>query len=1215
MSRLLISLAQLAVVVNLLFTVWVLCPVPLAGAQSTSGTISGSVFDSGGKPLPDAKVTVVNEQNRNARATLTDQSGGYGIPFLTPGIYTVTVSAPGFTDVVLAHVRIELNKMNVVLPPITLQPSSLTSTQLGNPVGSGVQAGEIQLMVNVADATRRGNFTDRQLESLPLGRGTEMRSFDELALLVSGVAPPPYTPGVRGPGVGFGIGTAGEFSVNGARARSNNFTVDGSDNNDPDVGVRRQSFIALVPQSIESVQEFQISTLLWDSQGGRNLGSQVNAVSKGGSTTVHGQAYGFFSDSSLNARNFFDYTGGASGTKDPFTRTQTGFAMGGPISQDRTQFFGSFEYERLRASTEQHFSTPTLAERSFLGFLGRFLDKPPSSFSVLHARPESQRNFIFTSNPGVGATPLGSNVLSLYPLPNNPGGPYGISTYTELLPADGNGSVASFRITHRLTAGTNISARYNFTDDDRVLPSINRAIHSTIESDTRTQNLSLIADTAVSATLFSQARFSYGRTRLEFPEYPNNPLRFQATSQFLIGGQSFPSRTGSIGQLLIEPFSPVGIDDYTFPQGRVNNTFQYAEAISWSMRGHLLRFGADVRRFQLNSVLDRLYRPLVVFGNGALALGSFVVTGPNDPPPGRFEQESGIFLLPGVALASLGLPSSVLQTITFDSLDSNIGLRFTEFNVFSNDNWRVRPNLTFDYGVRYEYNTVPQDVNGRIERALSLDNIPSSNKSHLNSRERTAAFDAALDAYQQVLGNRSRIYDEDRNNVGFHFGFAWNPRAKGTTSVRAGYGIYYDTILGAVVSQSRSVFPNEIPVNVVLPFDVLDLNNPEFLQVENPPVFLIRPGTGNQFGGEPQDFVPLIGQLLSQNLAGGGLAFVLPAKNLRTPYAQQWNLTVERELFGGYLISGAYIGTKGTKLTRLTTPNLGPNATTLVPVGVAIKAGAVTIPFGPAVDPDAATNLQRVRPIRRLGSIQVFDNSANSMYHAMQLEARKRYSSAYQFTLAYTWSHAIDDVSDVFPVAGAPVVAQDSFNLRLERGNASFDVRHRFAASLIWDLPIYRNAKSGVGRWAGGWQIASIFQAHTGQPFTLTLPNDANLDGNLTDRPSTTDGLVFFSGHGRQKVTTASGKDVTDFFVLGQDGFVGRNTVRADSFVNWDLALSKRFALTERQSLDFRAEFFNALNRANFGIPIRTLGSPGFGSAVETVNPARIIQFALKYGF
>ncbi|MFY9571870.1 MAG: hypothetical protein WAV20_10765, partial [Blastocatellia bacterium] len=386
-------------------------------------------------------------------------------------------------------------------------------------------------------------------------------------------------------------------------------------------------------------------------------------------------------------------------------------------------------------------------------------------------------------------------------------------------------------------------------------------------------------------------------------------------------------------------------------------------------------------------------------------------------------------------------------------------------------------------------------------------------------------------------------------------------------------------------------------------------------QVERPPVFLIKPGSDNQFGGAPQDFIPLIGQLLLQNLNGGGLAFVLPAKELPTPYVQQWHLTLEREMRGQYLVSAGYVGTKGTKLTRLTTPNLGPNVTRLVPVGLAIKAGSVTIPFGPAVDPDASTNLQRTRPLPALGAIEVFENSANSTYHALQFEARKQHSSGYQFTLAYTWSHAIDDVSDVFPVAGAPVLAQDSFNLGLERGNASFDVRHRFAGSLIWDLPLWRHATSGVGRWTGGWQIASIFQAHSGQPFTLNLPNDANLDGNLTDRPSTTAGLLFFKGHGRRKVAIASGRNVEDFFTPGRDGFVGRNTVRADSFVNLDLALNKRFAFGERQRLDFRAEVFNALNRANFATPVHTLGSPGFGLAVETVNPARIIQFALKYGF
>ncbi|MFY9553540.1 MAG: carboxypeptidase-like regulatory domain-containing protein, partial [Blastocatellia bacterium] len=607
-------------------------PSPIVAAQSTSGTISGPVFDDKDKPLPDVKVTVVNEQNGNARATLTDQNGEYSVPFLPPGIYTVTVSATGFSKASVLHVRIELNKMNVVLPPIRLAPEAVGVTQPPSSGSSGANPIEVHLLVNISDPARRGNFNDLQLEALPLGGATDMRSFDELAFLVAGVAPPPYTPGVRGPGVGFGIGTAGEFAVNGARARSNNFTVDGSDNNDPDVGVRRQGFVTLVPQSLESVQEFQISTLLWDAQGGRNAGSQVNAVSRGGGNSFHGQAYGFLTDSSLNARNFFDYTGGVSGGKDPFTRTQAGLVIGGPVVVDRTQLFGSFEHEKLNASREQHFAAPTLAERNFLGFLGRFLGKAPGSFSVLHARPASERNFIFTATPGAGATPLGNNILSLYPAPNNVAGPYGSNTYTAILPADGAGSIASLRVNHRLTANTTLSGRYNFTDDERVLPAINRAIGSTISSATRTQNLSLIADTALSPRLFSQARFSYGRTRLRFPEYENNPFRFQASSQVLIGGQAFPSRTGSIGELLIEPFSPVGIDDYTFPQGRVNNTFQYAEAISWSVLGHSLRLGADIRRFQLNSFQDRLHRPLVVFGNGALALGSFLVSGPNDPP-------------------------------------------------------------------------------------------------------------------------------------------------------------------------------------------------------------------------------------------------------------------------------------------------------------------------------------------------------------------------------------------------------------------------------------------------------------------------------------------------------------------------------------------------------------------------------------------------------
>ncbi|MGH9762795.1 MAG: hypothetical protein ACREDR_36360, partial [Blastocatellia bacterium] len=146
-------------------------------------------------------------------------------------------------------------------------------------------------------------------------------------------------------------------------------------------------------------------------------------------------------------------------------------------------------------------------------------------------------------------------------------------------------------------------------------------------------------------------------------------------------------------------------------------------------------------------------------------------------------------------------------------------------------------------------------------------------------------------------------------------------------------------------------------------------------------------------------------------------------------------------------------------------------------------------------------------------------------------------------------------------------------------------------------------------------QIAAISAANSGQPFTLLVPVDANFDGNLTDRPSTTNGLVFLDGHGRQKVAIASGTPLQNFITLGQDGAVGRNSVRGDGFVNLDLALTRSFRITDTQSLKFRAEFFNLPNRANFGLPVPILGAPGFGSATDTVNRARTIQFALKYAF
>jgi hypothetical protein len=492
-------------------------------------------------------------------------------------------------------------------------------------------------------------------------------------------------------------------------------------------------------------------------------------------------------------------------------------------------------------------------------------------------------------------------------------------------------------------------------------------------------------------------------------------------------------------------------------------------------------------------------------------------------------------------------------------------------------------------------------------------------------------FNATLNAYRQIIAGRRRIYDPDYNNFAPRLGFAWSVDKSGKTSIRGGYGIYYDAILGAVVSQSRNVFPNEIQFSFG-PGDTgknpFDFNNPARYRALSPSssspffvapdIFLLAQtpcnqfGTCNQFGPALQYFAALMGRVFANH---NELAFTLPEKKLRSPYAQQWHLTAEREFLRGYLLSIAYVGSKGTKLTRLTTPNLGKDVTERLSLGMnTAPTVRVDVPIPPQ------------RPNILLGPYQIFENSANSIYHAMQIEARKRYSQNYQFTAAYTWSHAIDDVSDLFPIAGAPIIAQDSFNFRAERGDANFDIRQRFVASFLWDLPFYRSSSSAAGRLFKNWQIASIFQANTGQPFTLNLPVDANLDGNLTDRPSTTNGLIFLTAHGPQRVTVAPGKQLSDFFIslpLVRGGpfsdltmeTVGRNTVRGDNFIDLDMSVSRTFKFGETKNLLFRAEFFNALNRANFGLPVRVIGAPGFGSAVDTVVPGRTIVLVLKSAF
>ena len=411
-----------------------LCGCSLATAQDTvTGAFEGIVSDSQtGFAVEGADVTITNEQTGRASTLKTNSRGRFYQGELLPGIYRIRVAKSAYqTREALQLLKISYTG-EVVPVPVSLDPATATPAATPPPTveDTDIRAGIIRI-----DARRSGSFSDQEVVTLPLGGITTTRTFDELALLLPGIAPPPQTLGnVAGPGVGAGVGSAGQFSANGLRSRGNNFTVDGSDNNDEDIGVRRQGFVALVPQPIESIQEYQVITLLAPAQFGRNIGAQVNAVSKSGGSKTHGTLYGTFNSSQLNARNFFDTTFGnatsavrannqdvlvqtrdtngvvtsqqpltvrnESGGKDSFTFWQGGFVLGGPLRKDRTFYFVSFEHEVTNATQEESFAVPTIEQRGAFrtGATGIFRD--PFTGQPTSAIPSSRN---------------GAAIFSLYP--------------------------------------------------------------------------------------------------------------------------------------------------------------------------------------------------------------------------------------------------------------------------------------------------------------------------------------------------------------------------------------------------------------------------------------------------------------------------------------------------------------------------------------------------------------------------------------------------------------------------------------------------------------------------------------------------------------------------------------------------------------------------------------------------------------------------------
>src|SRR3990172_7791144 len=706
----------------LLLTIMTVALSVAAKAQDTvTGAFEGIVTDSQtGAALKSAEVEIINQQTGLVFNLRTDSRGRFFQGLLLPGLYTVRVAMRGYQTKEVSQ-RLRITYTGEVVPvPVALDPAPASGTP-ATPTPAAVEDTDIRATLVRTDGRRSGSFSEEEVVTLPLGGATVTRTFDELALLLPGIAPPPQTLGtVAGPGVGAGVGSAGQFSANGLRSRGNNFTVDGSDNNDEDIGVRRQGFVALVPQPIESIQEYQVITLLAPAQFGRNIGAQVNAVSKSGGSSTHGTVYGMFNSSQLNARNFFDTAFGTStnsvrannqdvlvqtrnvagtvtsqqpltvqnqsGDEDSLTFGQAGFVLGGPIHKDRTFYFVSFEEEVTNATKEESFAVPTVEQRGAFGTGATGIFQDPFTGEPTSAIPTSRN---------------GAAIFSLYPFPNNPNGVYGSNTFTQVLPASGRGTVISGKIDHNFRfkgREQSVTGRYNFTDDWRYIPATGGAIYSTLKPEVRTQNFSFFLNSKLSgpnsdSSIFNQIRLSYGRTRLRFDEvreteflipsnsFPGTPFLLNAPELLNVTqplGPSVPNNgqvvyvrqpitveqeVGPLGQVTVAGFSPLGVDVFNFPQRRVNNTYQFPHQFTIRVNNHSLTFGTDNRRTELNSELPRNSRPLVSFsGSPRLVFENGVPRFPtsSDPNP----------IVNAIDLASIAAPNNLFLTLSTRCADS-----------------------------------------------------------------------------------------------------------------------------------------------------------------------------------------------------------------------------------------------------------------------------------------------------------------------------------------------------------------------------------------------------------------------------------------------------------------------------------------------------------------------------------------------------------------
>ena len=1171
--------------------------IPIVTTQLTGqafyGSVVGTVTDQSGAAVNDAAVGLINTATSERRDTKTGADGGYQFLNLVPGLYSVQVEQKGFKRA--TREQIEVTVAGAVRADIAMQLGDVTQTvevQATSPLMQ-TESGNLSQVVS-----------NRSVEELPVNG----RNILNLVSLVPGVVPQGSTDGNAL--TGKNVFAAGNYQIGGGLANQSATYYDGVPAN---AGVG--NLTVMVP-SPDAISEFRVQTNSNTAEFGRYSGGVINVTSKSGSNEFHGSAYEFFRNKVLNANTFF---ANANGTGKPaFTQNQYGLTGGGPVKKDKLFFFAAWEAygSRQGATFLATVPLPAMYGGDFSGYknaagavipiydpltqCGRYSNAACGTGTV--QRAPFPGNLIPTSR----IDPVAAKFLAfpLFSAPNLPGAPFtAVQNYGKNAASGGNNNQVNGRFDYTASEKLRVFGRYTrWSSMNTPFVPFDNGIYGgdpySPEAYVTTEGV-LGATYLIKPSMILDVRASYGRWNYQrFQPYTDIslsktfglPAYMDQQLPIIHGGPGTSIPSFTIGNYAPLAGQPTYNNSLIFS---IDNDYVLMPTFSWVKGRHTYKFGADLRDMQNN-----YYQAP---GGGAYTFDN-LLTSQNALSPGA----SGN----GLASMLLGYGASGTQlafALPWQSLNYQA--------YFAQDTWQATKKLTLTYGVRWE---IPGVYKERFNRGASFDPHEvnpalSAAGIRLNGQPILGALDFIGTPQHPQSGLKTEHFDLFAPRIGVAY------RLTDKTVIRAGAGIYY---LPANVQFNEGPYGNVLNTYTNQWLATLDSGVTPFNPLSNP---------------FPNGFVPSLGNLphdQAQRLIIGNSP---SAQLATTPYAynEQWNVTVQRQFWGGVAAEAAYTGSHGVHLPRgswqadaLPTQylSLGSSLNTLVPnpfFGLVstgtlsqptVKQGQLLLPFP-----------------QYTGVSESGGYLGNSTYHAFQFKVEKRFGQGGSLLAAYTFSKLIADVGSLTTWLDAGVGAnsntpQDPNNLRAEKSLAGFDSRQRLTVSYAVDLPIGPNQKflrggnSVVQKFSSGWSVSgnSTFQ----EGFPLALTATPNVTGfNLGLRPNVVPGCnPVVSGSAQSRLKNwfnVSCFTVPAAYTLGSESLTDP-VLRGPGIANFDFALLKRTPITERLKLEFRTEVFNLFNRVQFGQPntvVTTAGNPTTGFITTQVNQPRLIQLALRVVF